>query len=166
MSFCNDCNVSVEGEARYCRICGNPLVVRSNNDSAPVRLEQSRSRMLDIFTNELQDTIALFMQSSSPNRMVSKDYLSQLGKVELSQPHQHHGGRGILVDSFLQIGIVKIMTVLADFSPLPSPSQLHAGIVYGVPEYGESTLTGCNDRIVILKRGKVKFTVFIAKKPL
>ena len=86
-------------------------------------------------------------------RPVPKKPVKTLGKIEVNS-------RGsILYDVDIRFGPFHAMLVPASFSALV-PGTITKGLVWGVPEYGESSMMHpelYKDKIMVLTRGKVTF---------
>lgn len=142
---------------RLCRICGEELIDVSQTAAASTLSQQAHVDTMNVFDllgDDLRRAIHESLAQSLPDRQISSEYLSKLGKVVLDNR------RGLLHDIVLCIGPLSIMGVLASFGPLPA-TEIVCPIVFGDPEFGDapsfSNSSSCAGSIVVLKRGKVSF---------
>ena len=153
---CDDDEI-FDARDRLCRTCGEELIDNPAVDEVHQPSHGDHSEPTNFFDligddlrREIQDSLAL----SLPDRQISIEYLSKLGKVVLDSR------RGLLHDITLSIGPLSIMCVLASFGAVPV-SELAAKIIFGDPEWGDtpdlSNAAICYGTIVVLKRGKVSF---------
>jgi Ring finger domain/PA domain len=153
---CDDGETS-DTKDRLCRICGEELVDVTQAAAASTLSHQAHGDTMNVFDllgDDLRRAIQESLAQSLPDRQISSEYLSKLGKVVLDNR------RGLLHDIVLCIGPLSIMGVLASFGPLPA-TEIVCPIVFGDPEFGDapslSNSSSCTGSIVVLKRGKVSF---------
>jgi Ring finger domain/PA domain len=154
---CEDGETS-DTKDRLCRICGEELIdVSRTADASHILSHQAHGDTMNVFDllgDDLRRAIQESLAQSLPDRQISSEYLSKLGKVVLDNR------RGLLHDIVLCIGPLSIMGVLASFGPLPE-TEIACPIVFGDPEFGDapsfSNSSSCTGSIVVLKRGKVSF---------
>ena len=162
---CSECDDGVISECtvRLCRICGEILTdifdVETAAQSAGSSSGGDVMNFFDLLGDDVRAAIQESMAQSQPDRQISTEYLSKLGKVVLDCR------RGLLHDIVLSFGMLSIMGTLATFGPIPQ-KELAAHLVFGDPEYGENLIFSnslmCTGAAVLLRRGKVSF----AKKAL
>lgn len=163
-SKCLDCDQLYPFAQVFCSVCGSTLTRNyrdSNNDDSENsnRInfgDRSRSEadFLDLVGEDMRQSIMESMSLSAPNRMVSKEYLTNISVVAVEER------RVILTDSYLMIGPLKILTVMAAFGGELKPLKVSGSIVMGEPEYGQNEITNsssCTGSIVCLRRGLVSF---------
>ena len=162
---CSECDDGVISECtiRLCRICGEILSdiydVETAAQSAGATSRGDVMNFFDLLGDDLRAAIQESIAQSQPDRQISTEYLSKLGKVVLDSR------RGLLHDVVISFGMLSIMGTLATFGPIPQ-KELEAHLVFGDPEYGENSIFSnnvvCVGAVVLLRRGKVSF----AKKAL
>ena len=157
---CGQCDDGVISErtVRLCRICGEVLTDVFDPEtvvqSSPSNGSGNATNFFDLLGDDLRAAIQQSMALSQPDRQISTEYLSKLGKVVLDSR------RGLLYDVVVSFGMLSIMGTLAAFGPIPQ-KELAAPIIFGDPEFGESPMLRnnleCSGSVVLLKRGKVSF---------
>lgn len=153
---CDD-GVLLDTRDRLCLTCGEELVDNLGADdvlSETRRFPMEPINIFDLLSEDLRREIQNSLALSLPDKQISTEYLSKLGKVVLDSR------RGLLYDVTLSIGPLSIMCVLASFGPIPA-DELTTNMILGDPEFGEtsdlSNSVACSGSIVVLKRGKVSF---------
>lgn len=155
---CTDCDQTFPGSTMYCNICGSSLKLRdagSNQENISSRSHDSfHDLFYELIGEDFRQTITDYLALSSPNRMVSKEYLKNISIVELDSTE------GILVDSSLQVGPLSLLVVLASFGSQQLTSECAGNLILGEPFFGESAILNtksCERPLVCLKRGVVSF---------
>ena len=156
---CPDCDdgMALDPKDRLCRICGEELVDVVETPDAAALSQEGRGRdamnFFDLLGDDLRAAIQASMAQSEPDRQISTEYLSKLGRVVLD------GRRGLLYDVVVHVGPLTFMGTLATFGPIPQ-QELSATALFGDPENGDAPLSNaalCSGAIVLLRRGKVSF---------
>ena len=150
LNYCIICDESFSSRTLYCTTCGsqvNPRVINAiNSTSSPGNVTDNN--LESILRNIFEESI----NSIKPSRQISQDYLKNLGKIILDK------NRGILHDSFIDIGPLRLLAVPASFNSICPPITLEGEFVWGMPRFGESEFQNdIKGKIVITERGKVSF---------
>jgi hypothetical protein len=116
--------------------------------------EGNLTAYLDLFGIDFHDILQRFQSSSASNRVISQDYASTLGKVDVDERFT------ILYNYVIRIGPLKVNSVPANFSPLLVENVMEAPLVIADPVCGESAFV--NDEqlkgsIALMERGVVSF---------
>ena len=156
----NDCDLEAPStEDRLCRICGEELVEAVETSTSarddPVDRSNLMESLFDFFGEDLRAAIEASNARSNPQRQISQEYMSTLGKIVLDER------RGLLYDVFFRIGPLSVLAVPASFGPIPHCGEVVSRIVIGKPECGDADMLEnaeeCIGSVVLLKRGKVSF---------
>jgi hypothetical protein len=115
------------------------------------RNREESVNFFDLLGDDLRNAIQASMAQALPDRQISVEYLSSLGKVILDNR------RGLLYDIVIHLGPLTVMGIIASFGPFPQ-KEMTASLIIGDPEFGEKNLDNdCTNTMVLLKRGKVSF---------
>ena len=140
-------------KSRLCRVCGDELI-DIIEVAEPGRSSTDSTNLFDFLGADLRAAILESLAQSEPDRQISAEYLSTLGKVILDQR------RGLLYDIVFQFEMLSIMGTVATFGSIPA-KEISSTILFGDPEFGEGGILRnsslCNGSMVLLKRGKVSF---------
>mmetsp|Transcript_30344 Transcript_30344/g.28987 ORF Transcript_30344/g.28987 Transcript_30344/m.28987 type:complete len:352 (-) Transcript_30344:327-1382(-) len=139
---------------RLCRTCGEELIEiiePITTITSEGRDREESVNFFDLLGDDLRNAIQASMAQALPDRQISVEYLSSLGKVTLDNR------RGLLYDIVIHLGPLTIMGIIASFGPLPQ-KEMTASLIIGDPEFGEKKMdNNCTNAMVLLKRGKVSF---------
>ena len=106
---------------------------------------------LDLFGIDFQDLLQRF-NSSANNRVLSQDYASTLGKIDVDDRFT------ILFNYVIRIGPLKVNSVPANFSPLSVENVIDAPLVIATPDLQfKENADHIQGAIVLLDRGVVSF---------
>ena len=160
--YCNDCDENYDEEGSYCLVCGaeltfvtssNDLTTESNNDERLTGAEANLTAYLDLFGIDFHDLLRRFT-SSTNNKVISHDYASTLGKVDVDDRFT------ILHNYVIQIGPLRVNSVPANFSPLLINNTIEAPLVVANPVHGEGEFVNNKEiagSILLMQRGVVSF---------
>jgi hypothetical protein len=162
---CPDCDEAYLAEGAFCLVCGAEIVslpvpqdstnntINTNNDPRVGEADDNLTAYLDLFGIDFQDLLQRF-NSSSNNRVISQDYASTLGKIDVDERYT------ILFNYIIRIGPLKVNSVPANFSPLSVEDVIEAPLIIADPVCGEHSLVNADQirgSIVLMERGGVSF---------
>jgi hypothetical protein len=160
---CPDCDEEYLDEGDYCLVCGAGIILiplpQAPTSSiggagiAGVGEEENLTAYLDLFGIDFRELVERF-NSSSNNQVISQDYASTLGKIDVDERFT------ILFNYVIRIGPLKVNSVPANFSPLSVDAIIEAPLVIADPVCCESSLNNANQvrgSIVLIERGLVSF---------
>lgn len=158
---CPECNDDYQGDGAYCLVCGASIILIPNahnisgdNISHPEPSdENSFTSYLDLFGIDFQDILQRF-NSSSINRVISQDYASTLGKIDVNERFS------VLFNHVIRIGPLKVNSVPATFSSLYIGSVVEVPLVIANPICGETPFVNVDQMkgsLALMERGVVSF---------
>ena len=164
---CDQCD-ETRAQGRFCSICGDPLTPVVIPPISVERAPHSASRdsipwdLFDAIGDGLRAEIESFMRREQ-ERPISHEYLATLGKVTLDRRKSLLcEARLMLDDPIRRDGAeqrLSFMLVYAAFGSLCSNSTLKGKLTLPHDEFGENLSQECAGNILLLKRGKVPFSI-------
>lgn len=162
--LCPECDEECHGQEKCCFICGAGIIEEElelpNQENSLERSamfagqEGDLAAYLDLFGIDFQDLLERFHNSES-NTVISQDYVSTLGKVDVDERYS------ILKNFAIHIGPLKVNSVPALFSQLDfTNGHLEAPLVIADPVHCESPLKNpaqYKGSILVTQRGAVSF---------
>eukprot|EP00603_Paraphysomonas_imperforata_P015702 CAMPEP_0114468794 /NCGR_PEP_ID=MMETSP0104-20121206/10372_1 /TAXON_ID=37642 ORGANISM="Paraphysomonas imperforata, Strain PA2" /NCGR_SAMPLE_ID=MMETSP0104 /ASSEMBLY_ACC=CAM_ASM_000202 /LENGTH=340 /DNA_ID=CAMNT_0001642403 /DNA_START=9 /DNA_END=1031 /DNA_ORIENTATION=+ len=163
---CPDCDEAYQGDGKFCLVCGAAIVIvpvpqesgRGADSQDVINAdmlsdEDNMTAYLDLFGIDFRDLLERF-NSSSHNRVISQDYASTLGKIDVDERFT------ILFNYVIRIGPLKVNSVPANFSPLIVNNIIEAPLIIADPVCGETTPVNSDQlkgSIALMNRGVVSF---------
>lgn len=164
---CPDCDEEYLADGDCCLVCGATIVMipipqtHSTNNTSFIDpnldggdnggdSENNLTAYLDLFGIDFQDLLQRF-NSSSNNQVLSQDYASTLGKIDVDDRFT------ILFNYVIRIGPLKINSVPANFSPLSVEDVIEAPLVIATPDLKLVNAEDIQGSIVLMDRGVISF---------